>query len=99
LEQATKDEVQTSLGAQTVLSAVVLHYDNIDFQAVDESFTDGRSDEELDALEQAGAIATDALIRLVSPKAMLQCCKEDQELSPLFLFFLLLLYTLDEYYE
>jgi hypothetical protein len=69
--------VQTSLGAQTMLSAVVLHYDNIDLQAVDEGFTDGRSDEELDALEQEGALATDALIRLVSLKTMLQCYEED----------------------
>jgi hypothetical protein len=60
-----------------MLSAVVLHYDNIDLQAVDEGFTDGRSDEELDALEQEGALATDALIRLVSLKTMLQCYEED----------------------
>jgi hypothetical protein len=47
--------------ARTVLSAMASHYGGINLQATGEGFANGRSDDELDALERAAALVANAL--------------------------------------
>jgi GAF domain-containing protein len=65
-----KDEA--FIRARTSLSVVAMHYTDIDLQAVSEGFIDSWYDEELNALEQAAAQATNALARLVISEALVQ---------------------------
>jgi hypothetical protein len=55
-------------GADCSVSGVV---DDIDLQAIGEGFVDGRTDEEIDVLEQGGASDTEVLTHQVATDALL----------------------------
>jgi hypothetical protein len=55
-------------GADCSVSGVV---DDIDLQAIGEGFADGRTDEEIDVLEQGGASDTEVLTHQVATDALL----------------------------
>jgi hypothetical protein len=84
LEKATKGEA--FFRTCTMLSTVASHYNDIDLQAIGKSFTNNRSDEELDALQRVAAPAAEALARLVSPNGVLHGHKEEEWLGLSFFF-------------
>lgn len=59
-------------GALAVLAVVTSHYDGLDLPAIGEGFAAGRSDEDIDALEEAAVPTARALTRLVNPEQVLK---------------------------
>jgi hypothetical protein len=66
-------------GARTMMSVVTCHYDGLDLPSISQGSTTGRSDEEIDILEEEATPAAQSLARLVSTEAVLQAVEEGEK--------------------